>query len=224
MLITDGKKFSSNGLQIQCPLDYTNKQRTWSECVIEAIGHIDTEYILFMLDDFWIKEPVDDILIDKCIGYLDSDKNAGTFCLRHQPDFKLHEESKFSEFVRRPKSEPYRITTQVSVWRKSYLNKILRKHESVWDFETFAKYRSRLFYPERIYLIKPTVKMPIVYHSGGVLYRGKYVMPYLKEFKNDLLGIDLSRGYYLNKPSNYDGLITPKYDFWSITKSLFPKY
>lgn len=224
ILITDGKKYSKDGLDIQCPLNQKEKRRTWSECVIEALKYVKTDYVLFMLDDFWINEPVNELLVYKCLHYFDNNEKIGNFCVRHQPDYIFNKDSIFDEFYVRASSEPYRLTTQVTVWRKTYLQKILRKHESAWDFETYAKYRSRYLYSEEVYLIKPTIKMPISYHSGGVLFRGKYVKPYVEEFNNNALSIDLSRGYYEEKPTNYEKIKKPNYSVFKIIKSLLPKF
>ena len=192
-LCTESKKFSFAGLKIECPLNFTNKSTTWSENLRATIMNIKTDYVLLILDDFWIKSPVDTSVLDKCQEYMINDKEIGYICLApNQPGPNL--DTKYPELQYRSSEAIYRINAQAGIWRKDYLLKILRKHESAWMFEWQGTRRSRFYYKEKVYMIKSSIKKPFDYPPGGVLFRGKYIKSHLDFYKDFNINIDTSRG------------------------------
>ena len=58
VLNTETKKFDFKSLNIRtinCP----KKNVSWGKRLIDCLKKIDTEYVLFFLDDFWLDAPVD---------------------------------------------------------------------------------------------------------------------------------------------------------------------
>lgn len=221
---TESKKITIEGLDIRCPLNF-NKKVTWSHRMLSLLKVIDYPYILLLLDDFWLYDNVKTALIEKCIQYLDSDDNIGNFCLLPQHATYFHNSSEFPEFYLRPKQEPFRITTQATLWRKEYFIKVLRKHENVWFFETRATIRSK-FYKERLYVLKPTEVQPFKYHICGVLHQGKYIQKFLDDFSSDNLKLDLTRGVVPTMTLAESGKKVNKVSFfywWGVFKSVLPR-
>lgn len=225
---TESKHFSFTGLDIRCPLSGGEIYRQWSERLLQLLKKIDDEYILFMLDDFWLTEKVDVAKFNRVFSYMRDNKNIGFICLLHEEKFFLKGEirdkitaSEYEDLNEWKKGLPFRITTQAGLWRKKYLIKLLRSHESAWYFETRATWRSK-FYHERVFDVKRDI---ITYPIGGFLGGGKCYKDYIHYYPNEILDIPLKRGvisYGATKsyPKEARGILY----YWNLLKSITPKW
>ena len=178
-LCTESKTFSYEGLDVECPLTMPQGS-TWSENLMVLLQQIEEEYVLFMLDDFWLKKPVDTERLQLYEKIIEEDKSIGFICLIRQlePSEENPESKKYPELISYGRHTSYRVTTQAGLWRRDYLISLLRKHESAWWFEMFGSKRSRKsFYSS--YVVRDSV---FSYDEGGVLFRGSYVSEYVKLF------------------------------------------
>ena len=87
----------------------------------------------------------------------------------------------YPELIEYGCNTPYRVTTQAGLWRRDYLLRLLRRHESAWWFEMFGSKRSRR-YAYRSYVVNRSI---FEYDDGGVLFRGSYVSEYVERFVKD---------------------------------------
>lgn len=178
-LCTDSKQFSSEGFDVSCPLNM-RADSTWSENLMALLEQVDEEYVLLMLEDFWLKVDVDINRLHRYEQMMQEDKNIGFICLVHQlePSEENPISSDYPELIEYGFRTPYRVTTQAGLWRRDYLQSLLRRHESAWWFEMFGSKRSRKsFYSS--YVVRDSV---FSYDEGGVLFRGSYVSEYVKPF------------------------------------------
>jgi len=183
-LMTESVEYSFKGLDIRCPLSIQNSSTTWSERLIRTLETINTEYLILILDDFWFKEPVNTSLIERFVEYISKDQDIGFICLRKQPISTSEKPSdRYPELIQYGSRNPYRINAQAGLWNKYYLIKILRKHETPWEFEWYGSKRSR-FFRNKLYVIKPDSQSIFNYDSGGVVFRGRYIRSYIDYFKN----------------------------------------
>ena len=179
-ICTESKSFKFNGIDIHCPLQVA-KTNTWSQNLLEILDYTDTEFVIFMLDDFWLKSPVNTSLLEKCKFIIEQEKNMGFLCLIQQKASVYACDINHEEIVHMPKNQYFRITTQAGIWRKKYLQQILRKHESAWQFEWFGSKRSKRLKMQP-YVVSNKVGSVFDYDSGGVLFRGAYVKEYIGYF------------------------------------------
>ena len=181
-LCTDTKSFACEGFDIVCPLRMPSGS-TWSENLMSLLKGMDEEYVLLMLEDFWLKAEVDVIQLHQSEEILKNDPTVGFICLVHQldpsPDNPTSEN--YSNLIEYGRHTPYRVTTQAGLWRRDYLLSLLRKHESAWWFEMFGSKRSRRS-DYHSFVVRKSV---FSYDDGGVLFRGCYVEEYIKYFKGD---------------------------------------
>ena len=182
-LCTDSKTFGYEGVDIECPLRMP-KGSTWSENLMALLSGIDAEYVLFMLDDFWLKRAVDLERLTRCEKVIKKDKSVGFICLIKQlePSEANPVSEEYPDLIEYGQKTPYRVTTQVGLWRKDYLMSLLRRHESAWWFEMFGSKRSRRS-KYRSYVVRESI---FDYDDGGVLFRGSYVKEYVDYFRDDI--------------------------------------
>jgi hypothetical protein len=188
------------------------------------LKQIENNNIVFILDDFWLQDFVRTDVIEKFCTYMDNDTNIGFICMVHQNNNTTNYVSKYPELLERGKKVPYRITTQFGIWKRKYLLKVLRKHESAWSFENNGSWRSN-FCKERVYVLSPDKPNVCNYHSGGVLFRGKYIKEYIDYIKNE--SIELSPREIILDAEKQN---SPPINKWSIKyiiytfKSILPKW
>ncbi len=190
-LCTDSKTFRYEDMDIECPLRMP-KSSSWSENLMALLSGVDEEYVLFMLDDFWLKSPVDVDALARCEDIMRGDNSIGFICLISQlePSVENPVSEKYVELIEYGRKTPYRVTTQAGLWRKDYLMSLLRRHESAWWFEMFGSKRSRKSYYSS-YVVRDSV---LSYDEGGVLYRGSYVGEYVKPFvENEGISLNPNR-------------------------------
>ncbi len=181
-LCTDSKTFRYEDMDIECPLRMP-KSSSWSENLMALLSGVDEEYVLFMLDDFWLKSPVDVDALARCEDIMRGDNSIGFICLISQlePSVENPVSEKYVELIEYGRKTPYRVTTQAGLWRKDYLMSLLRRHESAWWFEMFGSKRSRRL-KYHSYVVRESI---FDYDDGGVLFRGSYVKEYVDCFKKD---------------------------------------
>lgn len=181
-LCTDTKTFACEEFDITCPLRMPSGS-TWSENLIALLESIDEEFVLLMLEDFWLKENVDVVKLQQCEKIIKNDPSVGFICLVHQldPSSENPTSSNYPNLIEYGRYTPYRVTTQAGLWRRDYLLSLLRKHESAWWFEIFGSKRSRRT-DYHSYVVDESA---FSYDDGGVLFRGCYVEEHIKFFKDD---------------------------------------
>ena len=203
VLNTESKDYKIEGLNIKTFNLFKDKKVPWGERLIEHLNRIDTEYIFFMLDDFFICENVNEKMINDCFKWMDENNNIAVFSFHRVEDSNNIKSDKYNNFELRPRNGEYRLNCQAAIWRRKDLIKYIKKNESPWDFEIYGSIRSRK-YKEEFYTLCPGVKEPINYNmveDGTGIVRGKWVesivVPLFKEID---VKIDFSkRGFNTGK-------------------------
>lgn len=226
----ESKVFKFEGFDIRCPLSEGPIYHQWSERLLKLLYQIDTEYVLFALDDFWLTSPVDNSKFEKICSYMENDKRMGYVCLKQEivpgktsrRDMNAAVDCQYPELWRCLKDKSFRITTQFGIWKRSYLIKLLRSHESAWYFETRATWRSK-FYWERVYDVKESVT---VYPVGGFFGGGQCYEEYKELFDSVLINQCVEKRGFIRYGEHRDYPPTPhgfKY-YWSLFLSILPKW
>ena len=148
----------------------TGEDISWSYNLKVALKLLKQDYILLTFDDLFLKEKVNNNLIEKYIKYF-FDYNMNY--LQFYPSISkvkkvnndLYEKLKFAK---------YRNTTVWSLWRKDVLYDLLDDKENAWEFETKGNKRANKY--DDFYFVKET---PFLYYN--LIIKGKYVPIYLKK-------------------------------------------
>lgn len=138
-LNTETKDFTYKDFEITT-LHPNNIDISWSKRLKQALEKIEADYILFMLEDFFIKQPVRSDMVQECIDWMELDHSVVFIDFYH--DRTENNEIFHGEFSEIEHKNDWAINANCALWRKTFLMDILRD-ENPWDFEMNATARWR---------------------------------------------------------------------------------
>lgn len=119
------------------------KNGTWTERFEYVLNQIESPYILFTLEDYFLLNKVNVEVFEKAVAVMDNNSNVGMICLaqtnRENVATNEYEDENFYSRIIDPKCM---IWCRICLYRKEYLLKLLKAHESIWEFEQYASYRA----------------------------------------------------------------------------------
>ncbi len=110
---------------------------SWSTNLKKGIKSLKKEYVVLFIDDLIINKIISNNFFLKISNWvLQNDPNCLRLHISSQPEY-------FDGFVGKlPKKTPYKISTMPSIWKRSFLLKILKNGESAWEFEILGSKRA----------------------------------------------------------------------------------
>lgn len=185
-LNTESEKYVDNSIKVNV---LNSKSKHWGERLIEAVNQIDSEYILFMLEDFYYEKPIKVCEIERCVKLLDN--NNKVLSIQLVPAGKMLEsgyaptEEVAAGIVRRNIKDAYTIIAGPTLWRKTELLKLTKAKDTPWEWEAFGSCRLRL-YGKEVWTWKNWKNDPIFVYDikhGGAIHRGKWVGYKMRELE-----------------------------------------
>lgn len=213
ILNTESKVYKYEDLDIQCYQFYKKGEKpAYGERMIRHLQKINTPYTLILMDDFFLRRPVDEDKIDQVIQWLDKDENAVVFSFQNVKDKLNICSEKYPQYLKRPVYGEYKFNFQAAIWRTEKLLGFWKKHETPWEWETIGNIRS---FDEKLdfYVLEGANNSPIDYgfdEKGMGIFRGKWVIDTVKElFENHDIYVDYSvRGIYTKEDKNKVRMVT----------------
>lgn len=195
-LNTETKEYSHTGLDI---IPIKNNQKSWSDCLIFALQQIKEEYVLYLQDDYFIKDLVKNKLVDKYL-ILMIENNIDCLHLTDQHGPGPFHTCGISDLLEVDKKAKYRISCQAGLWKKSALLEYLLKGESGWNFEIYGTMRSRYINHFFCTIDRNIIKLDkyeiIPYIFTGIIY-GKWKPEVVHLFEKNQISVDFSqRGFF----------------------------
>lgn len=198
-LNTETKRFTFTGLNIipvQNSKTTPNKRITWSECLMRALNSIDTEVVLYMQEDYFLKDLVKNEIVEKYVRLMQEHTDIHCIHLTDQsvkPEFKSDTYDKLFTVLNKNRDT---ITCQAALWQKSVLLSYLRPYESAWEFELLGSHRSEILKPN-LYVVDPAwIKLNtyeiIPYIFTGVI-QGCWFEEVVPLFEKHKIHIDYSK-------------------------------
>lgn len=125
----------TEGLDIPKYKFITPGKKQWGERIIQAISETKTEYVFFVLDDYYLSQLLTNEYIEYLLKFMDNHK-VNKIMLSPVPDFAKYEylESINTMHKMSPNS-PWLTSVQPAIWRKSELLKFLKPEYTPWNFE-----------------------------------------------------------------------------------------
>lgn len=200
-LNTETKQFQSSHYNITCVNTRLGlRSPTWSERLLNVLNKVNTEFVFFLLEDYFLKDEFDRNRFEKVVSYMKEHPAVGIVDIcphwaesleeaeRNKVVFKNAEDS-FAERNR----EQFNITCAPGIWRTDVLKELIRPHEDVWDFEYYVGSRAK---QQGYKVVRFNTRTPVIYEydyqvwSGMGITSGKW-LPKNKEFF-DSLGIKVN--------------------------------
>jgi hypothetical protein len=126
---------------------HSGKDIDWSTSCKKIVQQIQHEYILVLLEDFFITSKIDVETITQTVQFMqEHDAKHIHTCSIIKPDKNLNEQYGILE-----KQAPYRVAV-AGFWNKEYLLNLLINGESPWNFEIQGSYRTA--YDDGFYCLK----------------------------------------------------------------------
>jgi hypothetical protein len=178
---------------------FSHKQTTWSDELKTILEQIPEKYVIIILEDYFIYEPVKNEGIYKIIEIMEQNSAAyiklGAFPKKYDglwPHKPLAGEPSIGVIE---KGSKYRLCLQTAIWNKEILLNLLNPSENPWQFEIEASKRSNLIDNPFLCIIsdptKNIVHGPIQYYCTA-LSAGKWMRGAIKLCKKEEIDIDLT--------------------------------
>jgi len=145
-LNTETKSYIHEGLNIICIQNNKhtpNERITWSECLLKALDFIEEDIILYMQEDYFLKDFVNNNIINNFVELMHCNQKID--CI-HLTDGAASGDtiSEFEYLYTIPKIHRDRICCQAALWKKDTLKLYPRKYETAWNFEWWGSKRAAI--------------------------------------------------------------------------------
>lgn len=118
-------------------------ESNWTNQVRLHLELLDTPYVLLTLEDFFLRRLVPTLKVRECVRILGTlGGHMLRLVCRPGPDRPVRG---FPGIGSIDCGAPYRVSTQAAVWNRESLLSLMRRDESIWDFEIKGSQRSRAF-------------------------------------------------------------------------------
>jgi hypothetical protein len=205
-LNTEYKTYSYGNLDIHsvkgCQAKEDAHQIAWSECLKRALESINNDIVLYLQEDYFLKDRVKTDLVEH---YADLMRNNAIDCI-HLTDQGVKAEAPSEEFDKLwtvPLHDKDRISCQAALWKKSVLLQYIRDYETGWNFEWWGSKRAAIFKHHFYTVDRNWVKINqfeiIPYVFTGVI-GGKWFHEVVPLFEKHQIPMDFSkRGFFERK-------------------------
>jgi hypothetical protein len=164
----------------------SNVGSNWSRSMIDYLSRLRSEYVILILEDFFIRRKVNSASIINCLDQLDSMQGDMLRLIpRPKPDHRIPGCETIGECD--PESS-YRVSTQAAIWRRESLLRLLVPGESIWQFEVDGSKRSAALGMRMLACWKPTID-----YGVHVVEKGQWYPSQARLFRNAGIGCDFSK-------------------------------
>ncbi len=204
-LNTETKEFTFPGLNIISIKNNSKnpiKRIAWSECLIRALNSIDNEVILYMQEDYFLKDFVKNDLVERYVNMMQTNTEIDCIHLTDQGLINDLKSDKYEGLFSALPKQRYLISCQTALWKKETMLSLLRTYENAWQFEEFGSQRAALVKPNIFGVDKSWIKLNefeiIPYIFTGII-QGRWYEPVVDLFKNHNIFVDFTKRGFVNE-------------------------
>lgn len=168
----------------------------WSTRLLETLKFVKTKFVLMILDDEFIQEPVDEKKFYEVLSLLRKDIFVPYISLSSCFN-GLYRNATSSKIYKNLDALCYAFysfhAANCAIWRTRRLKRYLKKGENPWEFEVNCKARSSIF--ERHYVIKDgyyPIRVSYSFFAGIGMARGKWLCDTPKLFEQHNIKTDFN--------------------------------
>ena len=196
VLIAESKSFDYGDMDIRTQHLYEPGARvSWGKLVKESLKRIDTEYVIFLLENFFLHGKVDQKRIEQCIDWMDDNQNISVFYFRETYSTHIRDD-KYPHFEKIERTGQYRLNCQAALWRREKLIRYIRSHENPWEWEHLGSIRSSRYRDDLYSAIEGEPYVFDYDFPDGGIFGGKWTEGVKALFEKHDVHIDFSqRGF-----------------------------
>lgn len=175
ILNTETKDFSFDGLTIEC-VHCPNSP--YGGRIIHALKQVKTKYVINMLDDFFLRKPVDNCCVNRLVDWMDNDDRIAYFSFDpYVTEYDLS--CPYEGFSQICPGTNYTLTLQLAIWRTERFRSYWMKNITPWEWEVFTDIKSCWHTNDRFFRERYPHIFDYGYYKTGRwmgVQRGKWVM------------------------------------------------
>jgi len=134
LLNTETKDYQFDGLPITC----VHHTGPYGARMLHALAEVKTEYVVTLLDDFFLRQPVRLDRLEKILGWMDADPDIVYFTMDCTRLLRDWERDRYPGYRRAPVGSRYILNMQGAVWRTAKLAGYWRPDVSPWEWEEYT--------------------------------------------------------------------------------------
>ncbi len=189
------------------------ERATWSQCLRWALEQMDTDVILYMQEDYFLKDTVKNDIVEKYVQLMIDNKDIDCIHLTDQ-SVKSTIKSDYDNLYHVDMNHWSVVSCQASLWRRDRLLKLIRDYESAWNFEWWGSKRAKQLGHKYLIIDNSIVKLDayeiIPYIFTGVI-GGRWYKPVAELFTKHNIEMDYSkRGFFECKKQSFRQKIISK--------------
>jgi hypothetical protein len=199
-LNTEYKDYSYPGLSV-VPVkgcvgkSFKGKFATWSSCLKWALDKMDSDIVLYMQEDYFLKAPVKNDLVEKYVKLMYEHPDIKCIHLTDQA-VRTCGKSEYENLDIVEFNQRYRVSCQAALWRRDELYALIRDYEDAWQFEEFGSQRSAVMKSKYLCVSRDFVKLNqfeiIPYIFTGIV-QGRWYEETVPLFEKHGIEMDFSK-------------------------------
>lgn len=160
----------------------------WAVGIREVLDEISDKQVLIMVDDCFIRKPVD----TERIKYASEHFTTNTAMFNLEKSFDLNDqECGLEGFKKRRHNSPWEVSIMCGLWDKDKLKNVLSTGGSPWDIES---YQNNCRYDYYINSGDYIIDYGYITHQRFGITAGKWCSEVIPFFESEGLNVDYSRG------------------------------
>lgn len=155
--------------------------KKWSERLFLALKHIESEYIFFFLEDYWITKNVNTELLNEVLKFTLNNK-VDFIAAKNDKDYKyfnlnvVNQSNSISFLKINSKAKIYAkyLLNVHGIYKKKFLINQIRINENPWEFEVYSTYRfsNEKIKTSNIYRFNSSLKLFDYIGGTGLITKG----------------------------------------------------
>ena len=172
-IVTDKeRKESWRNVELMC----TGKNVEFTDRLKYALSKIDTDYVFVTLDDYFLIQKVNQMLIDELLKAMEGEKLDYVRLFPNPKRATAEPIQGYRKLNRIETSDIYSVNLYAGIWRKSFMEKTIRETKNPWQYEVSLYKIANNMHAKCAVSNNNEFKILDVVRKGKILYGANYYM------------------------------------------------